>query len=356
MPVLGDDFQEGGDAPFDVLSVIGTVMALFAIGVIMARGSNAHAGDTVVGGGNSGGLADELVKRGEACANCGKQGSDTVRLKYCTACRLVKYCGLDCQRAHRKQHKKACKQRAAELKDEQLYSQGHERAEGDFCPICTLPIPLPIGEHCIFKSCCMKRICNGCDLAAEERSMFDCPFCRTPYPGNEANALAMIQTRVEKKDPTAINYLGKKYFFGDLGLQKDMGKVIELWTEAVELGSIEALYNLGIVYDTGNGVKQDKAKAAEFYKKAAMQGHVESRNNLGCSEVEKGNNNRGVRHLLISAQMGYKDSVEAIKRMFMDGNATKAQYAEALKGYQDAVEEMKSHDRDEAKTLLEWKD
>ncbi|EJK68666.1 hypothetical protein THAOC_10132 [Thalassiosira oceanica] len=61
-----------------------------------------------------------------------------------TAGRLVKFCGVDCQRAHRKQHKKACKQRVAELKDEQLYSQGHERPDGDFCPICTLPIPLPM--------------------------------------------------------------------------------------------------------------------------------------------------------------------------------------------------------------------
>ena len=33
------------------------------------------------------------------------------------------------------------------------------------------------------------------------------------------------------------------------------------------------------------------------------------------------------------------------------GNETKEQYAEALKGYQNAVEEMKSHDRDEAKSL-----
>ncbi|EJK44165.1 hypothetical protein THAOC_37324, partial [Thalassiosira oceanica] len=55
------------------------------------------------------------------CANCGKHGSDTVKLKNCTACRLVKYCGVDCQRDHRKQHKKTCKQRAAELKDEELY-------------------------------------------------------------------------------------------------------------------------------------------------------------------------------------------------------------------------------------------
>ena len=73
---------------------------------------------------------------GGVCANCGKQGSDTVKLRNCTACRLVKYCGVDCQRAHRKQHKKACNQRAAELRDEQLYSQGLERPEGDFCSIC----------------------------------------------------------------------------------------------------------------------------------------------------------------------------------------------------------------------------
>ncbi|EJK56840.1 hypothetical protein THAOC_23189, partial [Thalassiosira oceanica] len=33
----------------------------------------------------------------------------------------------------------------------------------------------------------------------------------------------------------------------------------------------------------------------------------------------------------------------------MEGQATKAQYAEALLGYRDAVEEMKSPQREEAK-------
>ena len=36
----------------------------------------------------------------------------------------------------------------------------------------------------------------------------------------------------------------------------------------------------------------------------------------------------------------------------MGGYATKKQYAEALKGYHEAAEEMKSHDRDEAKLGL----
>ncbi|EJK43971.1 hypothetical protein THAOC_37538 [Thalassiosira oceanica] len=301
------------------------------------------------------------------CANCGKHETDTVKLKNCTACRLVKYCGVDCQRAHRKQHKKACRQRAAELKDERLYSQGLERPEGDFCPICTLPIPIPMHEHSVSNVCCMMRICDGCDLAARKRGMNDCPFCRTRYPDNDADTLAMIRARVKKKDPEALYCLGLKYFFGKFGLQnsigiqssrighwtqKDLKKAVELWKEAAELGSIDALYHLGAAHDLGEGVQQDEAKAAEFWSKAAMQGHITSRHNLGVIEGEKGSYNRAVKHWLISAKMGFKDSVESIKEFFMEGLTTREQYAEALKEYQDAVEETKSHGRDEAKIAL----
>ena len=292
-----------------------------------------------------------LAVNDEACANCGKHGSEVVKLKNCTACRLVKYCGVDCQKAHRKQHKKACKQRAAELRDEQLYSQGLERPEGDFCPICTLPIPPPLGYHSVFNACCMKRICNGCDLAAKKRGMDDCPFCRTPYADNDAEQLAMLQVRAEKKDPAAINSLGQTYFHGKLGSRKDMRRAVELYTEAADLGSISALFSLGDAYYNGEGVEPDETKGVEFYKKAAMQGHVESRHNLGCYEAQKGNYDRAVKHYLISARLGDKVSLETIKKMFVGGFATKAQYTEALRGYQDAVEEMKSHDRDEVKRL-----
>ena len=288
----------------------------------------------------------------DVCANCGK-GSEggAVKLKNCTACLLVKYCGVDCQKAHRKQHKKACKQRAAELKDEQLYSQGLERPEGHFCPLCTLPIPLPMGQHSVISTCCMKRICDGCNVAGQKRGMLDCAFCRTKCPGNQADQLAMIRARVKKKDPVAINLLGEKYYQGGLGLQKDIQKGVELWTQAAELGSIDTLHHLGIAYCNGVGVEKDMAKAAEFFAKAAMQGLVESRFKLGSIERQKGSFDRAVRHFLISAKMGHKDSVRVIKNGFMAGLATKEQYVEALKGYQDAVEETKSPQREKAKAL-----
>ncbi|EJK43761.1 hypothetical protein THAOC_37762, partial [Thalassiosira oceanica] len=127
--------------------------------------------------------------------------------------------------------------------------------------------------------------------------MNGCPFCRTPIPDNDADSLAMVHARVGKKDPEGINFLGEQYFFGQLGLQKDTRKAVELWTEAAKLGSVEALFQLG-------SVQEDETKAAEFYEKAAMQGWVNARHNIGCYEAKKGNYDRAVRHFMISAKMG----------------------------------------------------
>jgi len=107
-------------------------------------------------------------------------------------------------------------------------------------------------------------------MAAQKRGMSDCPFCRTPLPDNDADRLAMIQARVAKKDADAIYFLGGQYWAGRLGLQKDMGKAVELYTKAAELGSIEALFSLGGAYERGVGVEQDKIKAVEFLTKSAI--------------------------------------------------------------------------------------
>jgi len=288
----------------------------------------------------------------EVCANCGKEGSDTIKLKNCTACFLVKYCGVDCQKIHRKHHKKACKERAAELKYEKLYSQGHERAEADFCPICLLAIPTPIEEYSTTRPCCMKTVCDGCCHAATKGGFgVSCPFCRAPPPESQGEAFGMIQKRVAAKDPEAIVELGEMHNSGLCGMEKDVPRAIELWTEAAELGSTTALFKMGSAYYSGEGVARDETKGIGHWESAAMQGHAASRAKLGCVELQNGNCDRAVRHLMISAKMGHKKSLDVFKGMFTDGLGTKAQYAEALKGYQDAVEETKSPEREEAANI-----
>ncbi|EJK70322.1 hypothetical protein THAOC_08320, partial [Thalassiosira oceanica] len=109
--------------------------------------------------------------------------------------------------------------------------------------------------------------------------------------------------------------------------------------------------SLGSRYYFGEGVEEDKPRGILLWQEAAMKGHVLARHYLGADEFNNGNCELAVQHWMISAKMGYDVSLNTIKIMFLRGQATKAQYAEALRGYGDAVEEMKSHQREEAKRL-----
>ena len=163
--------------------------------------------------------------------------------------------------------------------------------------------------------------------------------------------LAMIRKRADKGDAEAISHLGDKSYHGGLGLTKDVARAVKLLTRAAELGSLWAHYQLGYSYYFGDGVEEDKARAIRLFQQAAMKGHTESRHRLGSIEFDEGNYELAVQHWMISSKMGYEESLSGIRDMFMEGCATKAQYAEALRGYGDAVEEMKSPQREEAKRL-----
>ncbi|EJK72974.1 hypothetical protein THAOC_05436 [Thalassiosira oceanica] len=163
--------------------------------------------------------------------------------------------------------------------------------------------------------------------------------------------LAMIQKRVDKGDAEAMYHLGEQHFLGKHGLARDVPRAIELWTEAAELGSLDAHHHLGIMHYTGDGVEQDKPRGIHHWQEAAMKGQVTSRNNLGAAEDQNGNHQLAVQHWIISAEMGNEQSLDNIKDMFKKGLATKDQYAEALIGYRDSIEEMKSPQREEAKRL-----
>ena len=235
---------------------------------------------------------------------------------------------------------------------QRLMASGHERPEGDRCPICFDLIEVPINDHSKVKLCCMKKVCDGCELAARRRGMNDtCPFCRTTLPAEEASQLAMIQKRVSKGDAEAMPFLGDMYYIGRHGLAKDVPRAIESWTEAAELGSVQAHHSIGHIYYFGNGVEIDKPRGSHHWQQAAMNGHADSRHFLGFVECENGNHLLAVQHWMISAKIGYEKSLNGIKGMFKLGHATKAQYAEALMGYRDSVEETKSPQREEAKRL-----
>mmetsp|Transcript_34174 Transcript_34174/g.62919 ORF Transcript_34174/g.62919 Transcript_34174/m.62919 type:complete len:300 (+) Transcript_34174:248-1147(+) len=278
------------------------------------------------------------------CAACGNKGGDD--LKACTACKLVKYCSVTCQKAHRPRHKKQCKRRAAELFDEALFQEPPPK---DDCPICFLPLWFGT-ENRIYQPCCGKVLCNGCVYAVEaeiNNSLRNiqphCPFCRTPICTSNEELIERCTKRMEANDAEAFMILGCHYHEGEMGLPKDLKKSIGPLLRASELGSLHAHYHLGQAYYDGEGVEKDMKKAIHHWERAAMGGHVQARHNLGFLET---NDNRAKKHFMIAARAGYDDSLGTIGNMFTAGHVTKEEYEETLRANKDSLDEMKSDQRD----------
>ena len=266
---------------------------------------------------------------------------------------MVKYCNAACKKKHRSKHKKACERRVAELHDEALFK---EHPPTDDCPICFLPLPID-GIQTMFQSCCGKLICCGCIYAmkkeARGRGKINlCAFCREPYPTSDEEDVKRTKKLMEVDNAYAFYSFAGFYARGIRGMPQDRSKANELFLKAGELGCHEGYYNLGFAYCNGDGVEVDKKKAIHYYELAAMNQDVYARYNLGCIEGEADNIDRAMKHFILSARAGFKPSLEEVKGGFMKGYVTKDDYANTLRAYQSQQDEMKSNDRDKARTHM----
>ena len=85
------------------------------------------------------------------------------------------------------------------------------------------------------------------------------------------------------------------------------------------------------------------------YELAAIKGDVDARYFLGLGEEQKtGNMDRALKHYMIATEGGYSKALESIKRMYINGNATKDDYANALRLYQAYIDEVQTDQRVEA--------
>ncbi|EMS2178467.1 tetratricopeptide repeat protein [Neisseria gonorrhoeae] len=68
--------------------------------------------------------------------------------------------------------------------------------------------------------------------------------------------------------------------------------------QAAEQGNAAAQFNLGVMYENGQGVGQDYVQAVQWYRKASEQGDAQAQYNLGLMYYD----GRGVRQDLALAQ------------------------------------------------------
>ncbi len=289
-----------------------------------------------------------------SCACCGVTSNDDgINLKLCTACKLVRYCGVKCQKEHRRHHKKECKKRVAELRDEILFRQPESSHLGD-CPICFLPHPLQ--QYSTLTACCSKLICKGClyadmDRMNDARQKFTCAFCRQPYATSSAEENLRNMKRAEANDPIALREVAGTHC--DKG---DYSNAFEYFTKAAKLGDAKSHYHLSNMYFEGHGVEKNKAKEVYHLEEAAIGGHVISRFNIAMEEISKGDIGRALKHFIIAANHGDDGAIDQLREMYASGLVTNGEFAAALRSHQAAVDATKSPRREEANHMSDaWK-
>ena len=175
-----------------------------------------------------------------------------------------------------------------------------------------------------------------------------CLFCRALPPETDEETLILLEKCIERKNARAMHLLAMNYINGDMGLQKDWTKAVELMLEAGKLGCTNAYGLVGDAYRYGHGVEKDLKKARQYYELGAIGGGICARQNLGELDWEAGHHERAYKHFLILGKAGWKNSLENIRIGFEDGYITKDDYIEALRAYQKEQKDTKSAMRDEA--------
>jgi TPR repeat protein len=103
----------------------------------------------------------------------------------------------------------------------------------------------------------------------------------------EMDAVALIELNrlaVGKGSVEAMYNLGVVNYAG-FGLPENKVVAAEWWRKAAERGDADAQYNLGIMYGIGDGVKFDGEMSAMWLRKAAEQGHADAQLKLGHEDA-----------------------------------------------------------------------
>jgi predicted aspartyl protease len=118
-------------------------------------------------------------------------------------------------------------------------------------------------------------------------------------------ALAQLRALGDKGDVIAQFNLGVIYESGD-GVPKDHELAAQWYLKAAEQGDADAEYQMGWMNEAGEGVPKNAALAAQWYRKASEQGSADAEFSLGSMFRE----GRGVPKDLAVAAQWYRKAAE----------------------------------------------
>jgi len=315
----------------------------------------------------------KALKLRMSCTICGEKA------KLNCPCGTTQYCSVECQRIDWRDrgHRKACKkirdERAAEAARAEaptpppsppVYGPAprshadeirariaaeHEAARarreanpepvptserfGSRCPICLDEWDVNIPSALLV--CCCRSLCQSCSKKSEKGA---CPLCREPVVVSNEEQLARLRRHVENDVPEAVLGLGHLYREGgQYGIVRNEKKAVKIFKRAAELGSMDAMHSLSIMYLHGQGVKVDMEKSWQLLRRAADGGQAQSQFSLASHFHRKGEHEEHIHYISLAAEQGLTDAMYYLGRCYAEGEGVEPDLDQAKIWYARAA-------------------
>ena len=126
-------------------------------------------------------------------------------------------------------------------------------------------------------------------------------------------------------------------------IAEDYNRAFPVCGRAAEQGDANAQYNLGGMYDNGEGVTENDREAAKWYRLAAEQGYAKAQFGLGSmydnGEGVPENDREAVKWYRLAAEQGHAKAQFNLGNMYNNGEGVPENDREAVKWYRLAAEQ-----------------
>jgi TPR repeat protein len=158
---------------------------------------------------------------------------------------------------------------------------------------------------------------------------------------DEESIFDKILRAANEGDVEAMAGMGEAYYFENQFVERNLTKAAEWWEKAANKGQSKAAYNVGIMYEKGEGVPQNKIKSAKYYKIAAEGGHVPAYLTNGYNHSwGKGvikNDNEAFKWFKKASDEGIATAHYRLAHCYMDGQGVDQNTTKAVELHKQAV-------------------
>ena len=160
--------------------------------------------------------------------------------------------------------------------------------------------------------------------------------------GNYRAAIKEFMPLAAKGDAIAQFNLGMINELGQ-GVRQNYPKAVSRYRQAAEQGYMKAQLKLGEMYSKGQGVLQDYKESASWFRQAAEQGDALAQFNLGVMYAQghgvAQNDEESARWFGKAAEQGNQQAQMSLGVMYATGQGVKQDYAAAINWYSKAAEQ-----------------